>query len=30
VLYVLAAAGLALAGGAALFRRMEAELAVVV
>jgi ABC-type polysaccharide/polyol phosphate export permease len=30
VLYVLAAAALALAGGAALFRRMEGELAVVV
>jgi ABC-type polysaccharide/polyol phosphate export permease len=30
VLYVVAAAALALAGGAALFRRMEAELAVVV
>jgi ABC-type polysaccharide/polyol phosphate export permease len=30
VLYVVAAGALALAGGAALFRRMEAELAVVV
>ena len=30
VLYVIAAGALALAGGAALFRRMEAELAVVV